>query len=61
MNGNLVKVYWGQLKNILDANSYGVFIWLAVSYQLLFLLLSTIIDQIRNMLAKQIKKIVMRK
>ena len=60
MNGNLAKVYWGQLKNILDANSYGVFIWFAVSTIVVFAI-STIIDQVRNMLAKQIKKIVMRK
>ena len=36
MNGNLAKVYWGQLKNILDANSYGVFIWFAVSTIVVF-------------------------
>lgn len=60
MNENLAKVYWGQLKNILDVNSGGVFLWYVVSTIVVFLI-SIIIDQIRNTGVKQIKRIVMRK
>ena len=60
MNVNLANVYWGQLKSILDANSYRVFLWYVVSTIIVFSI-STIVDQIRSMGVKQIKKIVMRK
>lgn len=60
MNANLAKIYWGQLKYSLDANSYGIFLWYIVSTVIVFGI-STIIDQIRNIGVKQIKNIFMRK
>lgn len=60
MNANLAKIYWGQLKNNVNANSVSVFLIYIISTVVVFSI-SIGFDSIRNIGEKQIKKIVIRR